>query len=1085
MGFVILVILAASAGVVRLDAASPYLEAELTRALDTPVEVGGATIRWNPGLRRFALRIEDARIRDDDGAAAFEAPWIDVAFDWTSFGKGQTVVRGVALGGVRFVLTADAFGGLTVAPGVGPSEIDIGDALAALSARARAGGLEQIHVRDGRLEMRGADGEVRALARDVDAVVQTAGDAVLMSLDGRALESARGALAFELRFEPDGRVLNAYAAANDVSLRSLLVALGSEGAPAIDGAFDASIVFEGAGTEPATGVFELSGRQVGSPQKLLFSDVKGRGRLSLAGPSISLDRFTATPLDGGAPLTLAAELRQAEGLIMGSVAGDQIPVDAFLAGAPTIESFAVEAAWRPASGAVAVSDARIRVEDAAFDAVARVDLVEGATPALRLTASMEGGLSAAGLTGLWPAGVADRARDWLVENVITGRMTGAALAIDAAPGDLARGLVDSGAMDLTFAFDQAKVRFMRALPALDDVRGEGVVRGTSLEVWVPGARMTTSELRDLHVRAPRVDDATSRITITGAGLDSAANVMTILDSDELRLAQRFNIDASNLGGMADVRFAFDRPMLRGIPLDAMRITADAKLTEFSVPGVVGDAGLTNGDMVLVVDNDGVDVVGRAELLGLPTELSWAAVFDGRSPSHFTVHAMITPWELDRLGVASRAAFQGVADVRIDAYGDGVRVEDASVTADLRESGLRFPAIGWTKPLGEPAEARTRISFEDDGGLRFDRLAIRSESAQLEGDVVIGADGRLLRADFPVVRAGAGLDLQARAWRRDDDGLRLLIEGESLNAGPWLRAATDMVGDGAPIASRAPSPDEAEADIAPGASLQLTLRLREMALRRGERLENVTLDVEHDGRDLTRLSFLGAHPRAGDAIVGRLSTDGEDRRFLLRADDAGAFLRGMFGLQSVEGGSIDVDVRDVAPDFSAMEGLVRVQDFRLMGAPALARILSAGSLDSLLDLLRGEGGIEIQRLDAPFAYADGRIRLPRTKAEGPSVGATLRGAVDLGRGRIDLVGVVAPVYGLNKALGVIPVLGDLLTSRDGEGILGVVFAVQGPADEPQAQVSPLSLVAPGFLRRLFELPYADASRAARKAADDTL
>jgi hypothetical protein len=69
------------------------------------------------------------------------------------------------------------------------------------------------------------------------------------------------------------------------------------------------------------------------------------------------------------------------------------------------------------------------------------------------------------------------------------------------------------------------------------------------------------------------------------------------------------------------------------------------------------------------------------------------------------------------------------------------------------------------------------------------------------------------------------------------------------------------------------------------------------------------------------------------------------------------------------------------------------------------------------------------------------------------------------------------------LGVVPLLGDVLTSRDGEGILGVVFALQGRAADPRIEVSAMSLLAPGFLRRLFELPYEDALAAARGAADE--
>jgi len=50
---------------------------------------------------------------------------------------------------------------------------------------------------------------------------------------------------------------------------------------------------------------------------------------------------------------------------------------------------------------------------------------------------------------------------------------------------------------------------------------------------------------------------------------------------------------------------------------------------------------------------------------------------------------------------------------------------------------------------------------------------------------------------------------------------------------------------------------------------------------------------------------------------------------------------------------------------------------------------------------------------------------------------------------------------------VPILGDLLTGRQGEGIFGMTFAVRGAIDNPEVLVNPVSAVAPGFLRQIFE------------------
>jgi hypothetical protein len=50
---------------------------------------------------------------------------------------------------------------------------------------------------------------------------------------------------------------------------------------------------------------------------------------------------------------------------------------------------------------------------------------------------------------------------------------------------------------------------------------------------------------------------------------------------------------------------------------------------------------------------------------------------------------------------------------------------------------------------------------------------------------------------------------------------------------------------------------------------------------------------------------------------------------------------------------------------------------------------------------------------------------------------------------------------------IPVIGDLLVSRRGEGVFGMTYSINGHAGEPRVGVNPVSALTPGILRRIFE------------------
>jgi len=47
-------------------------------------------------------------------------------------------------------------------------------------------------------------------------------------------------------------------------------------------------------------------------------------------------------------------------------------------------------------------------------------------------------------------------------------------------------------------------------------------------------------------------------------------------------------------------------------------------------------------------------------------------------------------------------------------------------------------------------------------------------------------------------------------------------------------------------------------------------------------------------------------------------------------------------------------------------------------------------------------------------------------------------------------------------------GQLLTGPKGEGIFGVTFSVVGPTTNPEVVVHPLSMMAPGVFREIFQL-----------------
>ena len=61
----------------------------------------------------------------------------------------------------------------------------------------------------------------------------------------------------------------------------------------------------------------------------------------------------------------------------------------------------------------------------------------------------------------------------------------------------------------------------------------------------------------------------------------------------------------------------------------------------------------------------------------------------------------------------------------------------------------------------------------------------------------------------------------------------------------------------------------------------------------------------------------------------------------------------------------------------------------------------------------------------------------------------------------------PACGVNSVLSNIPLLGDILASKKGEGILSVTYSATGNMEQPNISTNPLSMLAPGIFRRIFQ------------------
>ena len=192
-------------------------------------------------------------------------------------------------------------------------------------------------------------------------------------------------------------------------------------------------------------------------------------------------------------------------------------------------------------------------------------------------------------------------------------------------------------------------------------------------------------------------------------------------------------------------------------------------------------------------------------------------------------------------------------------------------------------------------------------------------------------------------------------------------------------------------------------------------------------------------------------------------DNNKKKLIVNSDRAKPFINDFKFIKGFEDGKLEyISNYDDANSKSNL----KIHDFKLQDVPILAKILSLASLQGFADLLTGEG-IRFKELEMDLTTKKNLITIDEMYAIGPSISVLLSGYVVKGE-LISLRGTLVPATTLNKIIGSIPILGNILVGKKtGEGIFGVSFKIKGPPKDLKTTVNPIKTLTPRFITRTLE------------------
>jgi len=998
-----------SQGPIVLGNVTPYLEAALnTDGAAFHLGIDEAVLTWGDWQRALEVRAYGVRGLDRDGGVAFSAKEVAMEISMPALLRGEIRPLGVTVVSpwIRVVRTAD--GAVTFDVGAGEPAISSDEA-----AYGRPG---ELQGRDIMQAILAASDEIPALA-DLKRLIVLNAD---LWIDDRYLDVVWNAPVANLVLTrpDDGIRLDA----------QMVVRLDNEDVP-VNGA---------AIYEPSSGIIDAN---------LRFGELS-IARLFEVLPMVPPAEGVKAPVSGDIDFQLDGDLGLLTADYRLTAGAGEFGLPGFFEQPIAFRLAVARGTLRRHLSGIDVTEVRIETDDAIITGYAALD---GFNPDNVVDLQFEvANLPVDSLPFYWPVPSAPNAREWVKQHISGGVIERAMIAIDWRLGDLAEGNLPISNLTIEGDATGATVTYLPDLPPVEGVDAHIRIADDEIQAQTRGGKVLGLAVNDALVT---VEDLSGQPTLTvGFGFDGPLHdALEIASNPRLGFSDQLGLGPDEVEGTVSGEMEVHLATLTDELSHAhVAFTISAEVSDLAIVSGLGGHDVRNGTGTVELDKQGFTMEGAIAVDGVPFALNLLQRFapDDAPRRQMSLVGRLEQKDIDMLGLPPMVDVEGPVDVALDFVESWHDIETWHIDADLTPAHLIVEDLAFDKAVGD--SARLEIELVDTGAdvVELRDLKLDGGGLSLAANGELAGDSLVLRR-LNLVRFALGRsDLSGTIALADDGSFDIRIAGGEVDLVPHMDAITASADEELP-------------------NFSIAGKLDRIWLTGNDSLDAVEFSAVYQNDIWEKVDLNGTLAGGAPATMRIWRQDENERRFMFEAADAGDTMRLFDIFDDARGGTIDLRARiDDSQVPHVSTGAMKMDNFVMVNAPILARLLSLASLTSIANAISGEG-LEFKSALIPFTKTKELVTITDARAFGPGIGITVKGDINIGDDILDLEGTVVPAYVVNSILGEIPLLGDILTGGDeGGGIFAVAYTVEGPLEDPSVNVNPLSVLAPGYLRSLF-------------------
>ena len=646
---------------------------------------------------------------------------------------------------------------------------------------------------------------------------------------------------------------------------------------------------------------------------------------------------------------------------------------------------------------------------------------------------------------VWPSYLGTTAHTWVKENLVGGMAPTALFTLYFTGGEITDLLGDVD-------FKDVDVHYLRPLPPVQKAGGKVMLYPDKVEIFANQGMLGNVKLDVGNVYLTELLDDVSNAKIELSVVGPLNEMLEVINQKPLDLLSSFHIEPSSTAGQASGQVFLNFPLIDDLKPKDVQVEVKSKIQQgvFKLP--VDKMMIENGDFDLYVNNDGLKVEGKGDVLTSKLNIKWEEFFEvtEKQPvqSIYSISGvindqLITPYYKD---FSSFVSGDFKTNTIIKKLKDKPYKIDASF--DLKTAQVQIHPLSYQKGINVKGDLRTSFNASQNGitDILFDYHADNNTS--LKGSLDLKSAGFSLFLDkvqTPDSFVIGSIEYYAKEF------IKVNLKGSSLN----LSGLKDFP----PLKNAQPNL-KAEQKMTPFGAIDMAeiffdVSLDTLTLKENMPLKQVSFKAYRNG-SLWQNLFLFAV--AAEPVS--INYTPQKGRLDAASNNVGDLLNRLGFSDQFEKGTAKIEAK-VLPN-GGFSGEVILKNINLK-EPGF--VMQAVTILGIWDAISGND-LSFSNGSIPFDLSPNfTFFIKDGVLYGTVLGITFEGRIT--PSFINLTGSVIPAYIINSLPGRIPVIGHLFKDSEGGGLVGVKYEVNGTPANPKVNFNPLSSIAPGILGRFFK------------------